>query len=246
MRRWVQETLHTLTVTTYHPVGWSLGRIHRIKNHPHQVKDASLSDDSPTIALVHGLLHNPSAFYGFERNLRKKGHNNILVCDFWTSIRHMEELADELKHEIDVYLLKTSLLKHKSAGVSIVAHSLGGMVVRVALLDPLFAKKISKVIFLGTPHQGSRLYKVPLPPCVRDLAPQSPLLKRIKEEPLPGNISYWNIRGGLDFVTPMSDTFLPDVPNLSFANIGHAGLLSHPDVIQKATELLLPELELAE
>src|SRR5690606_17762942 len=108
----------------------------------------------------------------------------------------------------------------------IVAHSLGGIVVRWALRDPNFARLLDKVVFLGTPHQGG-LFALPIAWSLFDFTRNKKLLEKLRDEPLPGKIKYFNLRGSMDFVTPKKSTFLPHVPNIRFDGVGHAGLLSN-------------------
>ena len=64
-------------------------------------------------------------------------------------------------------------------------------------------------------------------------------MRRLREEPLPPGIDYWNLRGGpLDIITPRKNTFLPYVHNLTFEKIGHAGLLADRQVIESVTSIL--------
>ncbi len=56
---------------------------------------------------------------------------------YWTSGKRLVTLTRDLKN------------------LTIIAHSRGGLVARVALMYPDFRKKVKKVIFLGTPHFGT-------------------------------------------------------------------------------------------
>ncbi len=62
-----------------------------------------------------------------------------LLESYWISGRRLAEFSKDLK------------LKD----ITILAHSRGGLVARVALRDPDFRSKVRKAIFLGTPHFGS-------------------------------------------------------------------------------------------
>jgi len=235
MLRWiVGEGLNTVRVATYHPVGWGLNKVHQ------KIRKV-LMPDKPTlsphaldrrIVFVHGIFHNATAFFSLERDLAKAGFKNFFSIELWTAFSTLEEMATRL-HQ--------SLRRRQAQSgekFTIVAHSLGGMVTRAALLNESFASLIDEVIFLGTPHQGTPYYEVPFPVCVRSLSSKSELLRRLKEEPLPGNIEYWNLRGSMDIVTPLATTFLPHVPNITFEGVGHAGLLSNNEVAATVLHIL--------
>ncbi len=236
--RLVKESLRTLSVTTYHPFGWSLGRLHS------KLRRQSLSEEewhvehACPVLLVHGIFHNSSAFYAIERMLRKNGFTKLSTLELWTSVRDIQEMAEQLKDR--VYALAEEHARSGHNGkVRLVAHSLGGIVVRAALQDLDFARRIDKVIFLGVPHQGNNLFfRLGYPKAVRDLSPQSQLMLGLKSLPLPGGIQYWNLRGALDVVTPARDTVLPHIPNLNFEGVGHAGLLTASRVLQAILAIL--------
>lgn len=236
LRKFVDETLNTIRVTTYHPVGWGLGKL---KNELRRVVagEAELPAGlrAEPILFIHGIFHNSSAFYQLEKRARRLGFEHIASVELWTAFSKLEDMADELHTEVN----RLRGLYGADSKIHLVTHSLGGMAARTALLREDFAAAIRQVIFLGTPHQGSALMgEIPFPSCVRDLSRNSTLLKRLKEEPLPPGIDYWNLRGDLDIVTPLRDTFLPNVPNINFEGIGHAGLLTNDDVVETVLAIL--------
>lgn len=235
--RLIAESLRTFSVTTLHPVGWGFGRLNSMLRRQCISEEVLHIEHHCPVLFVHGIFHNSTAFYAIERNLRKNNFKNIQAIELWTSVDRIEAMADQLKARVDeVY--RAHLASGKPGKVRIVAHSLGGVILRVALQDLDFASKIDKILFLGVPHQGNIMYRSPYPRCIRDLAPNTPLMRRIKERPLPGKIHYWNLRGTLDIVTTNKDTILPDVPNLYFDGVGHAGLLRAKRVLQAITAIL--------
>lgn len=235
--RLAQEGLRTLSVTTYHPLGWSLGRLHsRLRRQTLSDEELRIEHSCPVL-LVHGIFHNSTAFYAIEKTLRKNGFAKLASLELWTSIQSVDRMAQQLKQSVN-QLYETHQNSQLKGRVRIIAHSLGGIIVRAALRDPEFAAKIDKIIFLGVPHQGNVFYKIPYPKCVRDLSDDAPLMKELKEHPLAGGIQYWNLRGTLDLITPSRDTFLPHVPNLYFEGVGHAGLLSAQRVLQAVIAIL--------
>ena len=231
MLKWFHETLNTLSLATYHPLGWGFERF--------QTRFIKARSGSPQllrhtpIVFVHGIFHNQTAFFRFQRELRKHGYFNTKVMELWTSFFSLEEMAERLKTSV-----RTLLEKSGQAKATLIAHSLGGMVTRTALLDEQFAQKVDQVIFLGTPHQGTQVYGSPFPICLRSLKANATIMKRLKSEPLPTDIRIWNLRGELDFVTPARSTYLPHVPNLDFESVGHAGLLVDPKVIEAVVTIL--------
>ena len=234
-----REVLSTLSVTTYHPMGWSWEYFkERIEIRFNEPRAASLDVQlhSP-IMLVHGISHNSSAFYKFKTLAKKRGFRNINTLELYTTLQDLNSMSQKLIDQV-----KRQFLEHQESygpgKVRIIAHSLGGMVLRAALLRGGFEDYVDRIIFLGVPHQGNFLYNFPVFPALKDLTPNAALMKKIKATPLPGGIEYWNIRGMLDVVTPARDTFLPSVPNLSFINVGHAGMLRNAEVLEAVLNIL--------
>ncbi len=238
MRHWIRESLRTVAVTTYHPVGWGLDRVQSaFLRNAMANEDTSRAEHCAPVVLVHGIFHNASAFHRFERVLGREGFRNLSTLELWTSIQSLEKMAEELKRFVRRALARCAHA-NPLGRARIVAHSLGGMVTRVALLDPDFASLVDKVVFLGVPHGGNFFFRFPFPPCIRDLRSGSKLFARLRDEPLPGQVHYWNLRGGLDLVAKSQATFLPHVPNLIFDGIGHAGLLHDRNVIRTVVRIL--------
>ncbi len=229
------------SVTTLHPIGWSVQKIHKKLQKKENLSDPVLNEHENPVILVHGIFHNSTAFYQLEKSIRRANFQSTRTVELWTSINSMKAMAAQLKKEAYPTLELAKLNRKNSKNdlkLRIVSHSLGGIVARIALLDKEFAKLVDKVIFLGTPHQGSQMFNSPFPACFKEIKAGTSLIEQLKNEPLPGGIRYFNLRGELDLVTPASRTFLPSVPNLSFASVGHAGLLSNPQVIQSVVEIL--------
>ncbi len=235
--RLIAESLRTFSVTALHPVGWGVGRLNSMLRRQAISEEELKIEHHCPVLLIHGIFHNATAFYAIEKTLRKNGFQNIETVELWTSVKRIQTMADQLKDRVDE-LCKAHVAANRRGKVRIVAHSLGGVIVRVALQDLEFASKIDKILFLGVPHQGSILYRSPYPRCLKDLTPESQLMRTLKETPLPGKIHYWNLRGTLDIITTNRDTLLPNVPNLYFEGVGHAGLLSAKRVLQAIIAIL--------
>lgn len=238
----ITEGIHIFKVATFHPIGWGVNQIsNKISSKNKPESGAILSEHEHPIILVHGVFHNSTAFYPLEKLLRKNSFQNIHTVEMWTSLKSISDLVEQLKSEVSGQIEKSAAHTRYSKGplkARLVAHSLGGIIARIALQDARFAEKIDKVVFMGTPHQSGSLLPFPFPHCFRDIAIHSPAMTELREQPLPGNIRYYNLRGQLDIITPTPTTFLPHVPNLIFSGIGHAGLLSSYKVLQSVVEIL--------
>jgi hypothetical protein len=232
MKSVVYETLRTLRVGAYFPLGWSLQKLQTRVASPSQ---KSMLHKKPLI-LVHGAFHNRSAFFELQQKLFQKGFSQVQGLELLTTVYSVDSLAEKLKDDVRTLVARNESLC-EDPRAQLVAHSLGGIIVRRALQDPNFVHHVCRVIFLGTPHQG--LKRIPWSfPSIRSLHAESQLLKSLREDPLAPGLSFWNLRGGLDVVTPLSSTFLPNVFNRTYRSVGHAGLLSSQEVLSDVVEIL--------
>lgn len=82
----------------------------------------------------------------------KKGSKDKELCVFPYDWR--QDLEETSKH-FEQFMMKT--VNEGTTKISIVAHSMGGLVARLALenLNPSWGKMVDQVIFLATPHLGA-------------------------------------------------------------------------------------------
>ncbi len=103
--------------------------------------------DAIGVLLVHGLARTPLSLFWLARALRCAGHPT----------HHFAYLALAESHARIVKRLQAQLRSSGAAGpYAIVAHSLGGLLVRAALADPGIPPP-QHVVMLGTPNRRSRM-----------------------------------------------------------------------------------------
>ena len=106
------------------------------------------------LLLVHGLGGHPGNFTALEAKLRLAGIGQIYRVDLrWA--KTMREGASKLQILIEDILAVNGC--SEDCKVDIVAHSMGGVMVRTAMLNTVVAERVAKVITLGSPHHGSHL-----------------------------------------------------------------------------------------
>ena len=133
-------------------------------------KDTEIKNDSPVVVLVHGL-DDPGRVWMTLRPVLLQ--NGVTVAQF--------EYPNDQPIEESTRLMADELLKLKEAGVgrvSIVAHSMGGLVSRHLLTDPRWYNgrghghdgypDVERLIMVGTPHHGSQMARLRLAAEVRD------------------------------------------------------------------------------
>lgn len=111
---------------------------------------------TPTL-LLHGLFVNRACWFWFKSRLKLQGCENIVTINL--SGFHSEEVLTELLAK------KIDELRHRLGvnKVNLVGHSMGGIIARNYVQRRGGQDKVNHLIFLGTPHHGSKL--TPFPSC---------------------------------------------------------------------------------
>ena len=120
------------------------------------------------VILAHGLCMN-------DLQWQREGHNHgaAITTDLgypaiylhYNSGQHISENGIEFSHILEALLSQIkSHIDHSNLQISIVAHSMGGLVTRSAFeqaksLSHQWPKHLKDIIFLGTPHHGAPLEK---------------------------------------------------------------------------------------
>lgn len=183
---------------------------------------------SPKIVLVHGIACNRAVWRPLLAALREAGIDAVLAIDLEPLFAGIDTYARAL-------LGKLETIAAAGAGpVTIVAHSMGGLVARAALRE---AKPgtIGRIITLGTPHHGT-VAACPFGwTSTRQMCRGSRWLLELNERqegrlglPLA---SLYSLDDNL--VVPASSAVLLGARSLELRGAGHLGLLRSPQVLER-------------
>lgn len=173
------------------------------------------------ILFIHGILHNRATFAWIVQRLALAGWREFremnLITTFHTIPRMAEQVADAVEN-----LRQRHGVKH----IDIVAHSMGGIIARYFVQLRGGDGLVRHLITLGTPHRGTRLSRLSILSNVRDLSPESHIIRRLNAGPPPRITQGFSISGELDvMVRPRSNAWWKGVRNVELKKVGHAGLL---------------------
>jgi len=198
------------------------------------------------VLLVHGIIHNRSAFIHMKNQMEKMGWQNIFTMNYSTWHGNLALMEEQLRERVEYILEKT-----KSKQLDIVAHSLGGVVARHFMTLGTGRGKVGHLVTLGTPHQGTDtgflLKAVTGMSLYSDLRTRSAYIQALNEGTLPKGSLITSIRSPYDlWVWPNVRGVAMGVPRKSFHNIlintvGHTGLLYSSEVFQAVTSALVPD-----
>jgi len=199
----------------------------------------------PTVILVHGLYHNPAAWFVLRRRLERAGFADVRCYGYASFGREFEDIAAGLAQ-----LMLDAAPDAPGARVALVGHSLGGLVIRAACADPRVASgvtcRVAGVVTLGTPHRGSSLAGVlGLGRLARGLTPGGRVINQVRGlASCPGPaLSLYTPTDGM--VLPLSGAFLDDRERAagwteqSLPPMSHVGLLYSAAAARETLAFLL-------
>jgi len=163
----------------------------------------------PTVVLVHGLYHNPAAWFVMRWRLRRAGFADLRCYGYASFGRDFSAIADGLAR-----LLLETAQAAPGGRVLLLGHSLGGLIIRAACADARVAAggcRVAGVVTLGTPHRGSTLAGVlGVGSLARSLAPKGAAIRLVRALPecsVPG-LSLYTPTDGM--VLPLSGALLDE------------------------------------
>lgn len=189
------------------------------------------ASDAPPVILVHGLYHNPAAWFVLRRRLLRAGFSDVRCYGYASFGREFTDIAAGLAK----MMLETAQ-SAPGGRVALVGHSLGGLVIRAACADARVASggkcRVAGVVTLGTPHRGSSLAgMLGIGRLARGLASGGHVISQVRGlPPCPGPaLSLYTPTDGM--VLPLSGAFLDERERASgwtertLPVMSHVGLL---------------------
>jgi pimeloyl-ACP methyl ester carboxylesterase len=175
------------------------------------------------VLLVHGLACNRGVWWLLRRRLRAAGFDRVHLVDLEPLNADLDQLAGALEHEV-VRLRRI----YPGDRLTIVAHSMGGLVARAMLRSPA-SVAIHHLITLATPHGGAALARALDWPCARQMRPGSEWLARLNAQAAdarqePRITCFYSADDNL--VAPAQSAALPGAASFAVSGLGHFGLLA--------------------
>lgn len=190
--------------------------------------------ERPPVLFIHGVFHNQATFAWLKQRLAWAGWRNFRELNLFSSLRSIPSNAQRIKETVQS--LKKSLGVNQ---VDIVAHSMGGILARYYVQCLGGDGNVRQLITLATPHQGTQWSRYSLLPHLRELSPESQLLKKLNNIAPPTQTQGVCISGDLDFLLwPRGSEEWPGVRNIRLKGVGHAGLLFS----RRVSQILLSHL----
>lgn len=202
---------------------------------PDPLREIQSDKNNKPVILVHGYFMSRACFILLYLRMRQTGKRTIFTINLRPRTAAIEELAHQLSEKIEEVLVLT-----KSDKVDIIGHSMGGIVARYYIEQMNGAKKVNKLITLGSPHNGTKMAVFGIGANARELRTNSEFMKGLNATASGGEVKYYSLWSNLDnLVIPQESSILKE-PGVSikFYGIGHLTLLFSPRVFLKIMEIL--------
>jgi len=196
-----------------YPLGYLLG----------ESSSASIRPDERPILLCHGYLHNRSAFLLMNHRIRRAGWNNVIAPNFRPASASIPRFAEQLSEKVRHAISRTGCDR-----VSLIGHSMGGLVVRYYIEKLGGSSSVHTAITLGTPNLGTKMAVFGPLDTARQFRPDSMVITDLRQPSSSyegvNMVSIWS-----DFdnvVLPPENASLPEpCKNIVVHNVGHIALL---------------------
>ena len=195
-------------------------------------KISSPQDTQNPIILVHGYMMRGLVMYPIKRRLNKDGYKNVYLFTYSPPWLNIDDFSLQLKDKIEFVKKEREVEK-----VDLICHSMGGLVALNYINKHDGVKNIDRLIALGTPFGGSKLWSFSIGKCGKEMRPGSEFLKKISmpQAGIRATAIYTTFD---EMVIPYEYSKLEWADNIEMNYIGHVGLLFSRSVYKIIREAL--------
>lgn len=196
----------------------------------------SATSGRPPVLLVPGYMCNRGLWWWFRRRLRRAGFA-VATVTLETPVSDIERLADGLDRRIEALRAETGAER-----VTLVTHSMGGLVARALLRRPGAASRVAGFVTLAGPHHGTVPARAGWGRNAAQMRIGSPWLAELARAPRPDvpTLSIWST--GDAIVVPQTSSRLEGAEEIVLPAIGHLSMVLSPRV----ADLVVAELRRAD
>lgn len=183
------------------------------------------------VILVHGWVHNRSAFLLMQRTLRRAGLGPLHAIDYPSITSDLREVARQLAPVVE-----RTVADAQADTCVLVGHSMGGLVARQYVQELGGHELVDTVMTMGTPHRGTYTAWLGVGQAIEQCRPDSAYLQQLDRTARPGLARWIAYYSDLDFmITPAVSAKLAhpalDATNVRIRDIGHLSLLLSRSVL---------------
>jgi pimeloyl-ACP methyl ester carboxylesterase len=187
------------------------------------------------VVLLHGFAMNRTNWIWLGRRLARRGIGPLYGTSYF-SPQSVRRSAEHLARFIE-----RVAAREKSERVDVVAHSLGGVVVRYYIERLGGAKRVGRVVTIGSPHHGTLIARLgALFPSARETLAGSSFYADLGPLVAREGIAFTSVWSRADAIIepPESSSIAPVGEDCVFENLGHLSLLLSPRVLDTIADRL--------
>ncbi len=199
-------------------------------------------DGHRPLVFVHGLGGHRGNFLPMRLFFRLQGRTRTYSVGF-----EPHAGLDQLAAQLGAYLDEVARVNGlgESGQVDLVAHSMGGIVARLALEDLSVRSRVRTLLTLGTPHAGTHAARYAATAFTLALRPGSEVLERLAQQAPwtapPRLVCFWSRSDVL--LLPPETACVQGAECVELAGLTHYGYLLQPACFRRAFEALREERE---
>jgi len=197
---------------------------------------SGMAGDRAPVLFVHGYAGTEHIWGPLRDALTAAGFGHLIALRYNAFRSDIHQIADWLVDQSH-----RSMQTAGAEGVHLIGHSMGGLVVRDAVLNRGLADRTTTAVTIATPHAGSRLARFVPGPSARQMRPGSDFLTTLAHRRGPGRTQWVTVHGDADRVVPPTLGAFPggDVLTVRQSAAGHGSIARHPRVISAIVQQLL-------
>lgn len=197
-------------------------------------------DGHRPIVFVHGLQGHRGNFLPMQAFFRLAGRRRTYSVGLRADAQ-LPELAADLARFVDDVVTLNGL--PDGARIDVVAHSMGGIVCRLALADPRVAGRIGTLVTLATPHAGTYAARYAATCHTLELRPDSATIEALRADlpwrgppDQPRLVALWSKSDTM--LLPHESARVEGAENIEVHGFTHFTYLLHPEGWMKVLEAL--------
>lgn len=193
----------------------------------------------PPVLCVHGFHMTGACMWGIRRALERRGHPTAAVF-LGLPYRSREVYGRSLERGLERLVATLD----EGGRVDLVAHSMGGLVSRLALARrPDLAARVRRIVTLGSPHHGTAFLRtIRRGPVYEMMGRDVPFLERLPvfadSAPQAEVITVATLHDLV--VYPVETAHLAGAQQITLEEVGHIGLLAERLVHDVVADVLAP------
>jgi triacylglycerol esterase/lipase EstA (alpha/beta hydrolase family) len=185
--------------------------------------EATRQEGKRPILLVHGFMHNSSAFHYLRYRLRQAGVGQIFVLNFGNPFQSISGVfVDKLRQKVEHIARETG-----REDLSIIGHSMGGLVSTDFIITD--KRKNIRLATLGSPLKGTYAAYIGIGPAAREMRPHSDYLMNLdrRKKEWDEKLEFLHIGSETDEIIYPKSSAYPENwgTTRSFSDLGHMTLL---------------------